>query len=204
MNDTTTTTIGYTFKRPKDAMKHTTIFYYQDSSALAKELCTVERDAQRNAFSRDATTFDGETEECDAVVVLADVKPHFASRVERSYGAKVRAVGDLEASVASKALTAATSPIPGVRPFDGAWPTGDVLEEAPPAPATSEETVPKPAGPTPPATERLPQDETARNALSSLNYQRLKQLASKHGVDPMGRKTDLVNGLLDAGVEGDE
>lgn len=83
----------YLGKLPEAAVKKSTIFFYGSSEDgnKAKELVLAERKEHNNAYSRDASTFDGEKEkEITDVVIMPSVRPHHRAQVLAAYGDIVR------------------------------------------------------------------------------------------------------------------
>lgn len=107
--------------KPRDAMKHTTIIFYQDeSAALGTEMAKQARIAGRNAVTRDASSYDGAREDAHMVVVLPNVKAHFRKRIEMGYGKLVQPVEAMDdASLIVDQKPAMVADLPS---FDGAWP----------------------------------------------------------------------------------
>lgn len=67
-------------------MLHTTLFFWAgDGYAEAKHLAQQEKTGKRRAFTRDATVFAGDAEQCHRVVVLPSVKPTDVDRIVRAF-----------------------------------------------------------------------------------------------------------------------
>lgn len=65
---------------------HKTVFYYgEGEDAEARRLATLERAAKRVGFTRDASAFNGEIENCNVVVILPNVRGNDRKKIEGAY-----------------------------------------------------------------------------------------------------------------------
>jgi hypothetical protein len=69
------------------AKKHKTVFYYGEGEGVeAKRLADMERIGGNVGLPRDASAFDGQIENCNAVVILPNVRAHDRAKIEGAYG----------------------------------------------------------------------------------------------------------------------